>query len=78
MIPSPFKIYADSECLSKEVDPGIHDCFSYTTKYQDHIPCSFAYKLVCIDDKYSKNIVLHRGQNAVYKFIHSIFHEYSY
>ena len=31
MIPAPFKIYADFECLFKEVDTGIHnDCFSYT------------------------------------------------
>ena len=30
MIPAPFKIYADFECLLKEVDSGIHnDCFSY-------------------------------------------------
>ena len=62
MIPFHFKIYADFECLLKNVDIGINnDCFSYTTKYQDHIPCSFAYKLVCIDDKYSKYIVLYRG-----------------
>ena len=52
----PFKIYADFECLLKEVDSGLHNyCFSYTSKYQDHIPCSFAYKVVCIDDKYTKN-----------------------
>ena len=34
----------------------------YTSKYQNHIPCSFAYKLVCIDDKFSKDIVLYRGK----------------
>ena len=79
MIPSPFKIYVDFKCLLKNVHPGIHnDSFSYTTKYQDHIPCSFAYKLVCIDDKYSKDIALYRAKNAVYKFIQSIFKEYSY
>ena len=62
-IPVPFKIYADFECLLKEVDSGVHnDCFSYTSKYQDHIPYSFAYKVVCIDDKYSKNVVLYRGK----------------
>ena len=59
MIPAPFKIYADFECLLKKVDIGINNnCFSYTAKYQDHIPCSFAYKLICVDDKYSKGIVL--------------------
>ena len=79
IILAPFKIYADFECLLKKVNSGIHnDCFSYTFKYQDHILCSFAYKLVCIDDKYSKDVVLCRGKNAVYKFIQSIFNEYSY
>ena len=24
-------------------------------KYQDHIPCSFDYKLVCVDDRFSKS-----------------------
>ena len=79
MIPAPFKIYADFECLLKEVDTGIqNDCFSYTAKYQDHIPCSFAYKLVCVDDKYSEHVLLYKGKNAVYKFIQSIFNEYDY
>ena len=79
MISAPFKIYADFEWLLKEVDMGIHnDCFSYTARYQDHIPCSFAYKLVCVDNKYSKDTVLYRGKNAVYKFFQSIFNEYSY
>ena len=79
MIPCPFKIYADFECLLKNVDIGINNnCFSYTAKYQDHIPSSFAYKLVCIYDRFSEYIVLYRGKNAVFKFIQSIFNEYSY
>ena len=46
MIPSPFRIYADFESLLKKVDTGVHnDCFRYTSKYENHIPCSFAYKL---------------------------------
>ena len=79
MIPAPFKIYADFECLLKSVDMGINnDCFSCTAKYQDHIPCSFAYKLVCVNEKFSKNIVLYRGKNAIFKFVQSIFKEYDY
>ena len=79
MIPRPFKIYADFECILKNVDIGINnDCFSYISKHQDHIPCSFAHKLVCIDDKYSKDVVLYRGKNSLFKFIQSIFNEYSY
>ena len=78
-IPVPFKIYADFECLLKGVDCGVdNDCFSYTNKHQDHIPCSFAYKVVCVDNKFSKDIVLYRGKNAVLKFIKCIFKEYGY
>ena len=38
-------------------------------KYQTHIPRRFAYKVVCIDDKVSKPVVLYGGKNAVNKFI---------
>ena len=38
-IPTPCKIYANFECLLKNVDSGINnDSFSYTSKYQDHVP----------------------------------------
>ena len=43
--------------------------FLLKKKYQDHIPCGFAYKVVCIDDHFSKDVVLYRGKNAVFKFI---------
>ena len=37
-------------------------CLSYegslTKKYQDHVPCSFAYKVVCIDDRLTEPIVV--------------------
>ena len=73
------KIYADFKCLLKNVDCGVHnDCFSYTSKYQDHIPCSFAYKLLPVNDKFFSDLVLYRGKNAVFKFIQCIFKEYDY
>ena len=34
--------------------------------YQDHIPCSFDYKVVCINDRFSKPTVVFRGENAAY------------
>ena len=78
-IPVPFKIYADFDCLLKGVDCGVdNECFSYTKKYQDHIPCSFAYKVVYVDNKFSKDIVLYRGKNAILQFIMSILKEYDY
>ena len=51
---------------------------SYTEKYQDHIPCSFFYKLICIDDKFCKPDVLCRGKYLIYKFIEAILEEYEY
>ena len=42
-MPVPFKTYSDFECNLKSVES--YDG-SYSKKYQDHIPCSFAYKLV--------------------------------
>ena len=47
-------------------------------KYQDHIPFRFAYKVVCIDDSFTKPIVVYRGENAAYEFIKAILKEYKY
>ena len=78
-IPVPFKIYAGFESILKSLDCGVgNDCFSYAQKYQDHISCSFPYKVMCIDDKLSKDVVLCRGKNEVFRFIRSIFREYGY
>ena len=44
----PFKIYADFEFLLKGVEY--------------HIPCSFSYKVVCTNNKFSKRVVLYRGK----------------
>ena len=51
---------------------------SYTKKYHDHIPCSYAYKIVCIDDRFSKSILIYRGENAAYEFTRAILKEYKY
>ena len=47
-------------------------------KCHDYIPCSFSYKLICVDNKFSKPIVAYRGGNAAYKFIQAILEEYEY
>ena len=62
-IPLPFKIYADFECNLESIE--IYEGF-YSKEYQDHIPCSFANKLVCVDDKFSKLELL--KQNVVYPY----------
>ena len=74
-IPVPFKIHVDFECNLNNVESYEGSC---SKKYQDHIPCSFAYKLVCVDDKFSKPIVVFRGRNAAFKFIEAILKEYEY
>ena len=74
-IPVSFKIYTDFECNLEGVESYE---ISYLKKYYDHIPCSFVYKLVCIDDKFSKPIVIFRGQNAVYEFVKATLEEYEY
>ena len=74
-IPYPFKIYADFECNVRGVESYEG---SYTKRYQDHIPCSFAYKVVCVDDRFAKTIVVYRGENAAYEFIKAILKEYKY
>ena len=74
-LPVPFKIYADFECNLKNVE--IYEG-SYTKKYHDHIPCSYAYKVVCINDRFSKPIVVYRGGNAAYEFIKAFLEEYKY
>ena len=60
-IPVPFKIYADFECILKETGVSkeiIDKISSYTKKYQSHIPCGFGYKVICIDNRFSKDITI--------------------
>ena len=64
--------------FKKKVESSNKNNGSYIEKYQDHIPCSFAYKVVCVDNKFSKKVVLYRGKNAAYSFIEAILNEYDY
>ena len=74
-IPVPFKIYAyfESNLKGVEIQEG-----SSSKKYQKHIPCSFAYKVVCIDNRFSKPIAVFRGKSAAYEFIKAILKESKY
>ena len=73
-IPVPFKIYEGFECNLKSVKCKEG---SYTEKYQDHIPCRFAYK-ICIDKRFSKPTIIYRDENAAYTFIKAILEECKY
>ena len=57
----PFKIYADFECIlkkNKKYNKNDNSDTSWSMKMQDHVPCGFGYKVVCIDDKFTKDIVI--------------------
>ena len=74
-IPVPFKIYADFEFNLEGVEiwEGSH-----SKKYQDHDPYSFDYEVIRVDDKFTKPIVVFRGENAAYEFVKSILKESEY
>ena len=63
-IAAPFKICVDTEySLEKKIILLIETKkISYTEKYQNHIPCSFAYEVACIDNKFNKQVALYREQ----------------
>ena len=80
-LPVPFVIYADFEAITKKVQgcKRSEEKGSYTEAYQTHEDCGSAYKVVCCyDDKYSKNICIYRGENAVYGFMEKMLEEVKY
>ena len=72
-IPVSFKIYADFES-NLEIVENYES--SYSKRYQDHIPCNFAYKLGCVHNKFSKPSVVFRDEKFAFKFIKAILNEY--
>ena len=72
-IPVPIKIYADFECNLRSIES---DEGSYTKTFQDHILCSFVYKVVCIDDRFTKPIVVYSGGKNASEFIKAVLKEY--
>ena len=69
----PFKIYFDFECNLEGLEIYEGSC---SKKSHNHISCSFGYKVVFIDDRFSQSIVVSRGENAAYEFIKAILKEY--
>ena len=49
---------------------------SYTKKYHEHVPCSFPYKVVCIDVRFTKSTIIYRGKNDAYEFIKAVLKEH--
>ena len=61
-----FNIYTDFESLLRGVrGSDWKDNTSYIEKYQKHIPCRFAYKVVRVDVRFNEPVALYRGKNAI-------------
>ena len=72
----PFMIYADFKRFLVPEDSGKKNpngC--YINKYQKHVACSYGYKFVCVDDKFSKPFKSYLGEDAAYNFIRSMMEE---
>ena len=78
-IKSPFTIYLDFECILVPENNGKQNPKEYfADKYQQHIAGSYGYKLVCVEDKFSKPFKTYLDRDAVYNFINSMIEESNY
>ena len=87
-LPVPFCIDADFECITEKISScqpppmkkpkkgRLPEERSYTEKYQKRTACSFGYKVVChYDKKYSRDVVIYRGEDCIQKFMKCMFEE---
>ena len=80
---APFVVYADFASILKPVNEGVDvtqgvstGTASSTTVYQEHVPYSFAYKVVSsADPDFSRPLVMYRGENAADKFLRDLHKE---
>ena len=78
-IKSPFMIYTDFENILVPEDDGKQNLNQpYTNKYQKHVGCSYGYKLIIVDDKFSKPFKSYLDEDVVYNFISSVIDENKY
>ena len=72
-------INADFESILVPEDNGKQNPNeSYGNKYQKPVACSCGYKLICVDDKFSKPFKWYLDKNAVYNIIRSMIEESKY
>ena len=76
-IKSAFIIYADFESILVPEDNGKQNPKESYTNIKN-IAFGYDYKLVCVDDKFSKSFKTYLGKNAVYNFINSMIEESKY
>ena len=73
-------VYADFESILKPVNGDVDvtqgvavGTKSSTIVYQEHVPCSFAYKIVSsVDPDFSRPLVMYRGEDAAGKFVRDL------
>ena len=74
-----FQIYGDFESILVPEDNGKQYLKeSYTNKYPKRIACSYGYRLVCVNGKFSSPFKSYLGENAVCNFINSMIEESKY
>ena len=80
---APFIVYADFECIlkgesttpssSEPIEPvqkiSNEDGITKQDRYQEHIPCSFAYKILSTDLTYQHELVLYVGEDSAEMFL---------
>ena len=66
-----FVIYADFKNILVPENNGKENLHEFYQKYQKHVACSYGYKLVCVDDKFSKPFKSYIDEDAVGNFINS-------
>ena len=67
-------IYEDLERILLPEDKGKQNPYESYTKNikQKHVAFKYGYKLVCVDDKFSKPFKSYSGEDTVYNFINSM------
>ena len=72
LIPTPFRIYVDIECILKKINKTVGN---HTSLYQEHVPISIGTKLICIDDQYSLPYIIFEGEDCINKFLIWVFEQ---
>ena len=66
-------IYVAFQCiLAPEDNREQNSDYPPRNEYQKHVVCSYGYKLVGVNDWFSKPLKLYLGEDAVYNFINSM------
>ena len=72
---------AEFECIlkkNKKYDKNGDIDSSWSVKMQDHVSCGFGYRVVCVDDRFTKDIVIYREKDCADKFVDATLSAYEY